>query len=535
MISGYTLLLASVRHRLAANHTMAFRRSPHLRQLSNRRDFLKDTTLAGVGFWVAGGVALTESRAANEQLNFACIGVGGKGSSDTDHVGGLGNIVALCDIDDARLDEKAKKFPKAKKYNDFRKMLDEMGKEIDAVTVSTPDHTHAPASIMAMKMGKHVYCQKPLTHSVYEARLMRETAQRQKVATQMGNQGTASDGLRKAVEDIRAGVIGPVHEVHVWTNRPIWPQGTDAILRVSTAKNAALAALHGSTPSSSHGPAAPKNVHWDLFLGPASVRPYDPIYHPFNWRGWWDFGTGALGDMACHTANMAFMALKLGYPTSVEAQSDEINPETYPMWARIAFDFPARGDMPPVRLYWYEGNQSGRRVLPPIEIASGRGRGGQRGGGRQGRGQGSAGADTHLVRWLQKNGRLLPEGRTLSDSGSLLVGDKGILFSPNDYGESYSLLPEKDFAGHQDPPKTLPRNGKGDSGQKAEWVAAIRGGSPAMSNFDYAAMLTETILLGNVAMRVGKKLEWDGPNMRVTNVPEAERFIKPEFRPGWNL
>jgi predicted dehydrogenase len=511
-----------------------------LERHNNRREFLKDTTLASVGFWVAGGLALADSKAANEQINFACIGVGGKGDSDTSHVGELGNVVALCDIDDDTLNRKAQQFPKAKKYNDFRKMFDEMGKQIDAVTVSTPDHTHTVASVMAMKLGKHVYCQKPLTHSVYEARLMRETAERQKVATQMGNQGTASDGLRRAVEDIQAGVIGPVHEVHVWTNRPIWPQGAEAILKVSAARAAALAALHGATASSAHAVAAPSHVHWDLFLGPAPARPYDPIYHPFSWRGWWDFGTGALGDMACHTANMAFMALKLGYPTSVQAQSDAINPETYPMWARIAFDFPARGDMPPVKFYWYEGNQSGRRVLPPIEVASGQGRGGpgrQGGGGRQGRGRGqnASGGDTHLARWLQNNTRLLPQGRTLSDSGSLLVGEKGILFSPNDYGESYALLPEKDFAGHQAPPKILPRNGKGDLGQKAEWVAAIRGGPPALSNFNYAAMLTETILLGNVAMRVGKKLEWDGPSMRVTNAPEAEKYIKPEFRQGWTL
>jgi predicted dehydrogenase len=511
-----------------------------LERQNNRREFLKDTTLAGVGFWVAGGVTLADSKSPNEKLNFACIGIGGKGSSDADHVGSLGNVVALCDIDDTFLDRKAEQFPKAKKYHDFRKMLDEMGKEIDAVTVGTPDHTHAVASIAAMKMGKHVYCQKPLTHSVYEARMMRETAEKHKVATQMGNQGTASDGLRTAVEVIRSGAIGPVHEVHVWTNRPAiyWVQGADAILKVSAARSAALAALHGLTPSDLHRPSVPKHVHWDLFLGPAAARPYDPIYHPFHWRGWWDFGTGALGDMACHTANMAFMALKLGYPTSVEAQSGEINPETYPNWAQIAFHFPARDEAPPATLYWYEGSHDGRRVLPPTEVASRRG--GRRGGGGRG-GQRQLGNDSHLARWLEKNGRLLPEGHTLSDSGSLLVGDKGILFSPNDYGESFTLLPEKDFAGYQRPPKTLPRNstqnGRGDTdfNQKAEWVAAIRGGRPAMSNFNYAALLTETILLGNVAMRVGKKLEWDGPNMQVTNCPEAEKYIKPEFRHGWTL
>jgi predicted dehydrogenase len=478
----------------------------------NRRQFLTDTALAGVGLWVAGGVAKADSKSANEKLNIACIGVGGKGSSDVDHCGQLANIVALCDIDDNVLDKKAARFPKAKKYHDYRKMLEEMDKQIDAVTVSTPDHTHAPASIMAMRQGKHVYCQKPLTHTVHEARLMRETAAQYKVATQMGNQGTAENGLRRAVEIIRAGVIGPVREVHVWTNRPIWPQGADAILRVGAAREAAMAALHGSGSGSLHGTPVPEHVHWDLFLGTAPARPYDPIYHPFSWRGWWDFGTGALGDMACHTANMAFMALKLGYPTSITAESGYINPETYPDWARIHFEFPAREEMPPVKLTWYEGQQSGRRVLPPA----------------------------HLY-----------QGQTLTDSGSLLVGDKGVLFSPNDYGAKYILLPEKEFADYKGPDETLPRNGKGDFGMKKEWIDAIHGGPPAVSNFGYAGMLTETILLGNLAMRAGKpvevestgrrrklgarKIEWDGPNMRATNTSEAAQYIHPEYRKGFVL
>jgi predicted dehydrogenase len=482
---------------------------------SNRRDFLKTTALAGVGFWAAGGLAAAaEPKAASalERLNIACIGVGGKGGSDTDQAGNHGTIVALCDIDDNTLNDKAKKFSKAAKYNDFRKMLDEMGKDIDAVTVSTPDHTHAVASITAMKMGKHVYCQKPLTHSVYEARLMRETAERYKVATQMGNQGTASNGLRRGVEIIRDGVIGPVHEVHVWTNRPIWPQGAEGILKVPAAREAALAALHGKSVGTPSASAAPSHVKWDLFLGPAPERPYASIYHPFSWRGWWDFGTGALSDMACHTANMAFMALKLGSPTQVDAESGEINPETYPMWAKITFQFPARDDLPPVKFVWYEGIKDGKRVLP---------------------------------------GEDLTKGQKVSDSGSLLVGSKGTLFSPNDYGESYTLLPEKDFVGYKAPEPTLPRNGKGDDGMKAEWVAAIKAGKPeiALSNFNYAAMLTETILLGNVAMRAGvetevgegkgkhkvRRLVWDGPNLKVTNTSDADQYIKPPVRKGWEV
>jgi predicted dehydrogenase len=491
---------------------------------SNRREFLKQSALAGIGFWAAGGIALAASKSPNEQISFACIGVGGKGSSDADHVAGLGNVVAICDVDENTLNGKAdhkdkdgkQPFAKARKYTDFRKMLEEMDKDIDAVTVSTPDHMHAPAAVMAMRMKKHVYCQKPLTHTVYEARLMRETAEKMGVATQMGNQGTASDGLRRGVEIIRAGAIGPVREVHVWTNRPIWPQGGDAIIKTQAGSAGAFAALHGKSFSAITPPPVPGHLKWDLWLGVAPERPYDPIYHPFSWRGWWDFGTGALGDMACHTANMPFMALKLGAPTRVFARSGDINPETYPTWARLEFEFPARGDMPPVKLFWYEGQIQGKKVLPPEELT---------------------------------------KGQHVSDSGCLLVGDKGILFSPNDYGEQFTLLPEKDFKDYKAPEPTLPRNGKGDEGQKAEWVAAIRGGQPAMSNFNYAATLTECILLGNVAMRAGKPhkmkvqergdkkekeidgrlIEWDSEQMRATNAPEAAALIKPEFRKGWDL
>lgn len=449
-------------------------------QRNTRRDFLKQTSAAGLGFWVAGGIAIADSKSPNEKLNFACIGVGGKGSSDTDQVGQIGNVVALCDCDENHLEAKAKKFPEAKKYFDFRKMLEEMGNKIDAVTVSTPDHTHAPASVMAMRLGKHVYTQKPLTHSVYEARRMREIAREKKVCTQMGNQGTAENGLRTAVEMIQAGVIGPVREVHVWTNRPIWPQAP------------------GITARPAESPPIPKHVHWDEFLGPAPERPYNPCYHPFKWRGWWDFGTGALGDMACHTANMAFMALKLGFPTSIVAEAGDVNAETCPSFAIVNYEFPARGEMPPLKFTWYEGKRGGQKVLPPAELFHGEN----------------------------------PPG-----SGSLLVGDKGILYSPNDYGAAFKLLPKEKFEGYKPPEPKLPRNGKGDLGMKQEWVEAIKAGKPeiAMSNFDYAGMLTETVLLGNVAIRAGKKLEWDGPNLKASNCPEADKFIKREYRKGWTL
>jgi predicted dehydrogenase len=462
---------------------------------TTRRQFLREAAAAGVGFWVAGGVSLAvpKSRSTLEKLNIACIGVGGKGSSDTDHAGNHGNVIALCDIDDNFLGDKAQRFPKAKKYNDYRKMLEEMGKDIDAVTVSTPDHTHAPASIMAMNLKKHVYCQKPLTHTVKEARLMREIARKNHVCTQMGNQGSAEHGLREAVEVVQHGIIGDVTEVHVWTNRPIWPQAPKITSR---------------PPSGD----PPKHVHWDLWLAAAPVRPYSgvkmdnghPPYHDFNWRGWWDFGTGALGDMACHTANMAFRALKLEYPTSVQAENGELNPETYPGWATITFHFPARGSMGPVKFVWYEGHRNGQKNLPPKELLHGE----------------------------------QPPG-----SGSLIVGKKGTLYSPNDYGARYVLLPKKDFEGVKKPERTIPRRdaqkyGDIDDYMKAEWVQAIRENNPALaySNFDAAALLTETILLGNVAMRArGAKLEWDGPNLRFTNAPQANQFLTKEYRKGWEI
>jgi predicted dehydrogenase len=461
---------------------------------ASRREFVRNTTLAGVGFWVAGGVSLGEEkkpRSPLERLRVAGVGVGGKGSSDIDHASDLCDVVAICDIDDKTLNAKASKFPTARKFNDFREMLHTMEKDIDAVTVSTPDHTHAPAAVMAMKMKKHVYCQKPLTHSVYESRVMRETAKQYGVCTQMGNQGTAEDGLRRAVELVRGGVIGPVRELHVWTNRPIWPQSPKVTAR----------------PSGTFE--VPAHVHWDLFLGPAAERPYAPGYHPFSWRGWWDFGTGALGDMACHTANMGFMALKLGYPTSVEAESEKPNPETYPGWARVTWEFPARDDMPALKMFWYEGKKDEKKLLPP----------------------------EHLT-----------QGLKLSDSGSLLVGDNGKLFSPNDYGADFMLVYGKHIA--KNIPivaASLPRNvnevkgrrgNDNDFRHKQEWVHAIKSNKPeiALSNFDYAGMLAETVLLGNVAIRAeGKKLEWDGPECRVTNDSAANGYVKTEYRSGWTL
>jgi len=444
-------------------------------QKTTRRDFVKQSAAAVGATWWFGtnlGVAAQKEKAAVERLNFACIGVGGKGSSDTDSAGRAGNVVALCDIDDNRLNAKAKKFPKAKKFNDYRDMLDEMGDQIDAVTVSTPDHSHAPASIRAMKMGKHCFCQKPLTWSVEEARKMREIAAEQKVATQMGNQGTSRTGLREAVEIIQAGGIGDVKQVHVWTNRPIWPQGT-------------------GRPTKTQDP--PKHVHWDLFLGPAPVRPYSPVYHPFKWRGWLDFGTGALGDMACHTANMAVMALNLFDPVSIEAvkNSGIVENETYPKYSVIKFQFPKRGKLPPCEMFWYDGGE-----LPSRELL-----------------------DEYIG------------DRKVPNSGSFILGSKGALYSPNDYGSRYFLVPDAKFKGYEKPKATLPRS----PGHFKEFAIACKGGPAAMSNFDYAGRLTETILLGNVALKAGKKVEWDAKTMKVTNIKDGDKLIKRDYRKGFGI
>lgn len=275
---------------------------------TNRRRFLQTTALTGVGFWVAGGVRAQESNSPNEKIAMASIGLGGKGSSDSSDAGDAGQMVAICDIDEGTLNNAGeKRFPGAKRYTDFRKMLEEMGDSIDAVTISTPDHTHTAAALMAMRMGKHCFCQKPLTHSIYEARLMANVARDKKVATQMGNQGTAASCLRNSAAIIQSGVLGPIQEVHVWTNRPIWPQG-------------------GQRPKPAK---CPPHVKWDLWLGPAPERPYANGYHPFAWRGWWDFGTGALGDMACHTVNMPYMALNLRDPVAVQAECAGHDKDSY--------------------------------------------------------------------------------------------------------------------------------------------------------------------------------------------------------------
>jgi predicted dehydrogenase len=343
---------------------------------------------------------------------------------------------------------------------------------------------------------------------VWEARLLRETAKKVGVATQMGNQGTASPKLREGVDLIRAGVLGEISHVHIWTNRPVWPQSPEIKAKPKEAK-------------------VPDYLKWDLWLGTAPERPYgEKFYHPFNWRGWWDYGTGALGDMGCHTANLPFMALKLGYPTSLKGASEELNPETYPAWATVDFEFAARDNMPPVKVSWYEGKKDGKLVHPPEELVS------------------------KVLEEYEKVGKARDEAAakdgkkpakkkydTLNNSGSIIVGTKGMLYSPHDYGGEWYLLPGEKFADYKAPAPTLPRNKDGgDQGQKDEWIAAIKGGPAAMSNFDYAGMLTEFILLGNIGIIAqGKKLEWDGPNMKFTNAPDFDKHLKRTYRAPWTL
>ena len=435
----------------------------------SRRGFLGAAAATGAGFFINTSSAPVRAAGPNEKLNIACIGVGGKGASNVAGCAGE-NIVALCDVDANTLGKAAQKYAKAEKYSDFRKMLER--KDIDAVTVSTPDHVHAVAAAMALKTGRHVYCEKPLTRAVYEARYLTELAAKNpKLATQMGNQGHSGANMRVIVESIRAGVIGKVKEVHCWTNRPIWPQGMDR-------------------PAGSME--VPGHLSWDLWLGPAPERPYNKGYHPFAWRGWWDFGTGALGDMACHIMDAPFWALDLGSPVAVEAEGPKPHPESAPTWCTVRWTFPARGDMPPVTVTWYDGKKDGKPNLPPAELV---------------------------------------HGEKLTAGGSIMVGEKGVLYSAHDYGGKHLLLPSKDFADYMPPAPTLPRS----SGHYSDWISAAKSGGKACSDFSYAGKLTETILLGNVAFRVGKKIEWDGAALKATNAPEAEPLIKPEYRKGWEL
>jgi len=435
-----------------------------------RREMLVGTASAGAAAWVAGGVnTLASGLAPSEKVNVAFIGSGGQAAFSLGHLADH-HIVALCDVDERRATGAFERLPKAKRFRDYRRMLDEMGRQIDAVVVATPDHTHAPASIRAMQLGKHVYCEKPLTWCIDEARRMAETAKRHHVATQMGTQGMAMDGARAGIEVLRAGVIGRVREMHVWTDRAQgwWPQGIDR---------------PGETPPE------PKGLDWDLWLGVAPPRPYHPAYVPFKWRGWLDFGTGAIGDMGIHNAAMAWVGLELGLPLSVEiVATSGANRETFPAWSILRLEFPARGPLPPVTMHWYDG---GKR--PPADLIG---------------------------------------GREVAKNGAILVGEQGTMYSIEWTGADWRLLPEDKFRDYQPPESSLPRS----PGHHAEWIDACKGGPAAFCNFiDFAAPLTEVMLLGNLALRTGQKIEWDAQAMRATGLPEADELIRREYRKGWDV
>ena len=429
---------------------------------ATRRDFLKTTALAGAGYWVATGSVRAESKSPNEKLNIGIIGVNHRGRANMNSVAAE-NIIALCDVNEQYLEEAAQQHPKAKKFIDWRKMLDE--KAIDAVVISTTDHTHAPAAVKAMRAGKHVYVEKPLGHTVGEARLVRETYLASKVATQMGTQIHATDNYRRVVELVQSGAVGPIHEVHVWCGR-IGPGG---------------GLPEGEDP-------VPAHLHWDLWIGPAPYRPYNKAYMPGNltWNRYWDFGNGTIGDMGSHLIDLPYWALELEFPTGCEAHGDPAtpNPHTNPHWLIATWQHPAKGDRPPVKLTWYDGIQ--RPASPP-------------------------GHD--LSKW---------------GIGVMFVGEKGKILA--DYGKRI-LLPEEQYKEFKAPEPSIAPS----LGHHQEWIHGCKTGAPTLCNFDYSGKLIEHNLLGNVAYRTGKKLQWDAKALKATNCPEAEQYIHKKYREGWEI
>jgi predicted dehydrogenase len=465
----------------------------------NRRQFLRATAFTGTAFMVlpASVVGLRAGTSPNEKLNVAGIGIGGQGASDLSNMESE-NIVALCDVDQNHAAHVFKKYPQAKQFTDYRKMLEEM-KEIDGVVIATPDHLHAFVAMEAIRHGKNVYCEKPLTHSVWEARQLAKAAREAKVVTQMGNQGQASRETRHLCELVWSGVIGKVHEAHIWTDRPsnglfneYWPQG------VSRPKDT---------------PPVPSTLNWDLWLGPAPARPYNPAYLPFVWRGWWDFGTGALGDIGCHSMDPVFRALKLGAPTTVQGASTRVNEETFPLGSMVTYQFPARSatvqannvhvaglsgaeagelEMPACKLIWYDGG-----LRPPRP-------------------------------------ELLPEGQKMGDNGKMLVGEKGFILS-NVNNQVFPEACAKEAAAVEHKIPTSP-------GHYKEWIAGCKGGKKPGSNFDWAGPLAESVLLGNVALRVQlredltlARLMWDSEQLKFSNLEDANKFVRREYRAGWTL
>jgi predicted dehydrogenase len=451
-----------------------------------RRTFLASAAAVTAGFTIVprhvlGGQGTT---APSDKLNIACVGVGGMGKNNVKNCADE-TIVALCDVDSALSEPVFALYPNAKRYKDYRVMLDEMP-TIDAVIVATPDHSHAVVAMAAMAKKKHVYVQKPLTHSVAEARLLTETARKQGVMTQMGNQGHSGEGIRLICEWVWDGAIGKIHEAHAFTNRPVWPSG----IEIERPKDT---------------PEVPKDLDWDLWIGPAPLRPYHPSYHPAKWRAWWDFGTGSLGDMGCHIVDPLFWALKLKYPVSVEAnistywhaffEKTEPKNESFPRSTVVRFKFPAREKMAPVTVTWWDG---GLMPARPERLEPGRRMGNE-------------------------------------DGGILLVGEKGTIMA-GCYGESPRLVPESDMKKYKRPHKTLERIPEGNDGHEKDWIRACKTGKPASSNFDYSGPLSEMVLMGNLAVRFpDRELMWNGEAMEVTNDADANAYVKRQYREGWHL
>jgi len=451
-----------------------------------RRTFLASAAAVTAGFTIVPRHVLggQGTPAPSDKLHIAGVGVGGMGKNNLGRCE-TETIVALCDVDSDKAAEVFKKYPDAKQYKDFRVMFDEQ-KDIDAVIIATPDHSHAVIAMAAIERKKHVYVQKPLTHSVYEARLLTEAARKNKVATQMGNQGHSGEGARLLCEWVWDGAIGNIHEAHAWTNRPVWPQGIEVDRPKET-------------------PEVPPGLDWDLWIGPARSRPYHPTYHPAKWRAWWEFGTGSLGDMGCHIVDPLFWALKLKYPVSVEANIskywhaffEETMPknETYPRSTVVRFRFPAREKMPEVDVTWWDGG-----LVPPRPAG-------------------------------------LEPGRRMGneDGGILLIGDKGAIMA-GCYGESPRIVPESKMKKYKRPRKTLERIPEGTGGHEQDWIRACKGGKPASSNFEYSGPLSETVLMGNLAVRFpDRQLLWNGEAMEVTNDKDANAYVRREYREGWHL
>jgi len=485
----------------------------------SRRSFLSSTTLGGIGLLILKDSRAARSYQANEKINVALVGVGGRGQWFVDTIPRMENVVALCDVDSRRIDEAFKRWQerlavagtpalslpngatdpamhrganltenKPKAYRDFRRMLDEMGKEIDAVIVATPDHTHAAASAAAIKAGKHVFCEKPLTRTVGESRALRELARKHKVATSMGNQGTASGPFRRALELIRDGTIGQIKEVHVW--------------------NTGGGADRKQPPGEE---AVPNWLNWDLWLGPPAFRPYHPEW--LNRNLWRDFGTCQLGNWASHSANLAFMALKvhelwLGSQAKdsrpiirVEAKSSGINRLSFPRWEIVTWEIPALAEFPPITFTWYNGVSAGVRELLEGLIGDG-------------------------LDWGDKK-----EKKWMDHAGAIIVGAKGRIHTTG-HNMTFRLLPQEQFAGVDTdrPVKVEPSRG-----HEMDWFIACRGGKPAWANFDYASALNEFLMLGNVATQFEGKLEFDPIAMKIVNNAQADVLLRPEYRQGWSL